>query len=198
LKGLKGNKKMLENALKYGALGWAILPCEPGTKRPVSALAPNGVHSASSDEATIRKWWTTRPDASIGLACGKPSGVVALDLDLRHGGPEFFAAAVDDNSPLPDNIYESHTGGGGIHYLFAYNNERSYHITPGVEIISNGHYIILPPSMHQSGKRYEWELSSSPIAEDYDTVSENAPVVVGDDSTGNESNFGPLRAIRAA
>jgi hypothetical protein len=189
---------MLDHALKYGALGWAILPCEPGTKRPVSALAPNGVHSASSDEATIREWWTARPDANIGLACGEPSGVVALDLDLRTGGPEFFDAAVDDNSPLPDNIYESHTGGGGKHYLFAYNNERSYAIVPGVEIISNGKYIILPPSLHQSGKQYEWELSSSPIEEDYDTISDDAGVVIGDDSTRSESIFGPLRTTSAA
>ena len=173
---------MLDHALKYGALGWAILPCEPGTKRPVSALAPNGVHSASSDEATIREWWTARPDANIGLACGEPSGVVA----------------VDDNSPLPDNIYESHTGGGGKHYLFAYNNERSYAIVPGVEIISNGKYIILPPSLHQSGKQYEWELSSSPIEEDYDTISDDAGVVIGDDSTRSESIFGPLRTTSAA
>ena len=182
---------MLEYALKYAALGWAILPCEPGTKRPVSALATNGVHSASSDEATIREWWTARPDANIGLACGKPSGVVALDLDLRHGGPEFFAAAVDDNSPLPDNIYESHTGGGGIHYLFAYDQEPNVDLAPGVEIKSDGKYIILPPSIHPNGNSYEWELSSSPI-EDYENNETDAALVAGD-GANEESIFGPLR-----
>ena len=66
------------------------------------------------------------------------------------------------------------------------------------EIISNGKYIILPPSLHQSGKQYEWELSSSPIEEDYDTISDDAGVVIGDDSTRSESIFGPLRTTSAA
>ena len=187
---------MLEYALKYAALGWAILPCEPGTKRPVSALATNGVHSASSDEATIREWWTARPDANIGLACGEISGITALDIDPRSNGHEFLAAAVDDNEPI-DGVWESQTGGGGTHYLFSYDDEANVDLAPGVEIKSDGKYIILPPSIHPNGNSYEWELSSSPIEEDYENDQTDAPLAAGD-GADEESRFGPLRQPAAS
>ena len=31
-------------------------------------------------------WWTKRPDANIGIATGKKSGIIAIDVDPRNGG----------------------------------------------------------------------------------------------------------------
>ena len=122
---------MLEYALRYAALGWAVFPCRPNDKRPATL---HGCLDATTDPDQIRAWWTEIPDLNIGLACGE---------------------------------------------------------APGVEIKSDGKYIILPPSIHPNGNSYEWELSSSPI-EDYENDETDAALVAGD-GADEESIFGPLR-----
>lgn len=178
---------MLEYALRYAALGWAVFPCRPNDKRPATL---HGCLDATTDVDQIRAWWTEMPDLNIGLACGEISGITALDIDPRSGGHEFLAAAIDDNEPI-DGVWESQTGGGGTHYLFTYGNEANVDLAPGVEIKSDGKYIILPPSIHPNGNSYEWELSSSPI-EDYEIDQTDAALVAGD-GADQESIFGPLR-----
>ena len=181
---------MIEYALRYAALGWAVFPCRPNDKVPAT---PHGCLDATTDPDQIRAWWSEAPNCNIGLACGEPSGAVALDLDARSGGTEFWAAALDDNGPLPDGVYESQTGGGGTHYLFAYNGEPNYDIAPGVEIKSTGKYIVVPPSIHPNGTAYEWELSSSPIEEDEDTT-QDADLAGGNDTTSASAIFGLVAA----
>ena len=44
------------------------------------------VEAATTDYATIRRWWTKTPEASIGIATGSRSGVIVLDVDPRNGG----------------------------------------------------------------------------------------------------------------
>ena len=74
---------MLEYALKYAALGWAIFPCRPNDKRPATS---HGCLDATTDADQIREWWTKIPDLNIGLACGEISGITALDIDPRSNG----------------------------------------------------------------------------------------------------------------
>ena len=178
---------MLEYALRYAALGWAVFPCRPGDKRPATQ---HGCLDATTDIDQIRAWWNERSDLNIGLACGEISGITALDIDPRSNGHEFLAAAVDDNEPI-DGVWESQTGGGGTHYLFTYGDEANVDLAPGVEIRSDGKYIVLPPSIHPNGNSYEWELSSSPI-EDYENDQTDAALATGD-GADEESIFGPLR-----
>ena len=184
---------MIEYALKYAEMGWAVLPVKTDSKGPIGELVHHGVKDATTDPATIREWWTRRPDANIGVACGEPSGIVVLDLDARSGGVEFYQAMVEENGgALPEGVFESQTGGGGFHYFFKFNGERKCVIAPGCEVISTGGYIVVPPSIHpDTKKRYEWELSSSPI-EDYDNSQStgNARLVGGDGSESAASVFG--------
>ena len=178
---------MMAYALQYAALGWAVFPVKPREKVPATR---HGVLDATTDPDQIRAWWTARPDCNIGLACGEVSGIVALDIDPRSGGHEFFEAMTDENGRLPEGVFESQTGGGGTHYLFAYAGQANIDLAPGVEVKSTGKYIVVPPSIHPSGNSYEWELSSSPI-EDYDHNTDNATPDAGvagrDDPAGNSA-----------
>lgn len=192
---------MIEYALRYAALGWAVLPVSTDSKGPIGQLTPHGVKDATADPATIREWWTARPDANIGVACGEPSGIVVLDLDARSGGIEFYQAMVEENGgALPEGVLESHTGGGGFHYFFRFNGERKCVIAPGCEVISTGGYIVVPPSIHpETQKRYEWELSSSPI-EDHENSepTSDARLAGGDGAESATDIFGITSATIAA
>jgi hypothetical protein len=70
---------MLARALAYARRGWAVLPCG-GDKAPLGELAPHGVKNATTNEATIKRWWTKHLKANIGIATGSPSGIFAVDI----------------------------------------------------------------------------------------------------------------------
>ena len=156
---------MLHAAIQYAALGWYVFPYAPGEKKPAT---PHDFKDATTHEATVRRWWTTNPLFNIGLATDEITGIIALDIDLRHYGDMVIEAILDEHGPLPDGYYENHIGGCGRHYLFAYDGEAPVDLADDVEVESKGRYIIVRPSIHPNRKSYEWEFSSSPL-KDYET-----------------------------
>ena len=81
-----------EAALAYVELGLRVLPvhsigpyrrCTCGDKRCRSKgkhpRTLNGVHDATSDEQTVRAWWSTWPDANVAIATGR--GLLVVDVD---------------------------------------------------------------------------------------------------------------------
>lgn len=120
---------------------------------------------ATTDPATIEKWWQKWPDANIALATGAGSGVVGFDVDPRHNGEKSLAALVAEHGELPPTV-ESKTGGDGRHVLFAHPGGEplggKVSMEPGLDVKTDGGYIILPPSLHTSGKRYEWKPGHAP------------------------------------
>jgi hypothetical protein len=149
-------------ALSYAARGIPVFPVANGGKRP---LTEHGYLDATADPVTITVLWDKNPDANIGIPTGKVSGIVAVDIDPRNGGDIGLADLEASYGKLPDTV-EVHTGGGGRHLWFAYPagvdipSSVSF-IGPGIDICSDGKYIVAPCSIHQSGNAYEFELSSS-------------------------------------
>jgi hypothetical protein len=102
---------ILNAALRYAAGGWPVFPCKPSDKRP---LTPNGFKDASTDPDQIRDWWTKHPNAMIGMATGKRSGVLVIDLDIDpERGLDGIAAAAELGE-LPDSLVVR-TPRGGLH-----------------------------------------------------------------------------------
>ena len=149
-------------AKRYIARGWWVLPLIPGTKQPLSRLVPNGVHGASNDPATIARWWAAEPNAGIGVAV-KPSGLVAIDVDPRNGGLETMERLESQHGPLVSDVLAL-TGGGGEHRVFSSQlvDNLPGKLGPGVDVKADG-YICVEPSIHPSGKAYNWEASSDPL-----------------------------------
>jgi hypothetical protein len=162
---------LLEAALLYASKGWKVFPCHtirngrcgcssadctsPG-KHP---MVQGGVYAGTDDRDKIVTWWTRWPEANVGVATGMASGFVVLDVDADKGGYESLAEMIKDNGPLPDHLAASNTGGGGKHILFKHPGVQvgnKTKIAPGLDIRGDGGYIIAPPSLHLSGKRYEW------------------------------------------
>jgi hypothetical protein len=121
-------------------------------------MAPRGVHDATSNTKVINHWWNIVPDANVGVRGTK---FFALDVD----DPDALFD-LKDYGELPDTV-ESISGSGGSHILFRQpegmildNSEGK--LPPKINVRGAGGYIIVAPSQHASGNRYEWEVSSHP------------------------------------
>jgi hypothetical protein len=143
----------LLHALAYAGAGLAVLPLVSGGKVP---LCRNGLHDATTDPDVIRGWWGQNPLANIGVR--PPRGVVVLDVDPRSGG------TLEALGPLPVT-WTARTGGGGWHIWFQFPGPVRGKLdrAPGVDIKSNSGYVVVPPSVHPSGRNYEW-LNNARIA----------------------------------
>jgi hypothetical protein len=99
---------------------------------------------------------------NVGVRCGKES-VIVLDKDPRNGGAESLARLTKEHGELPATPGVS-TGGGGAHYYFRAPAEpiRKGTLAPGVDLLADGSNAVAPPSLHGSGKRYEWKPGRSP------------------------------------
>ena len=176
---------MRDAALECAKMGFAVFPLKtvdmPGQKTPGKEPWTNhGCKDATTDAAQIRRWWEQeKPGANIGIACGAPSGgLLVLDLDA-HGGPDGMDTLrkwESKNGKLPETV-QALTGGGGVHLLYrtdvTFRNVTCDSL--GVDIRSHGAYIVAPPSMHVSGRRYEWELEHHP---DDMAIAEATPEVL--------------------
>src|SRR4029453_2967390 len=68
-------------------------------------------------------------------------------------------------SQLPETVL-SLTGGGGEQYFFVhpgvYVKNGVESLGTGLDIRGDGGYVVGPPSLHASGKRYAWEVMHEP------------------------------------
>lgn len=154
----------LAYALAYARIGWHVFPVEANAKTPLGRLVPRGMLDATTDEATISKWWRQAPQAGVGVAL-HPSGLVALDIDPRNGGDATFEQLQSSHGSLRSDVMAM-TGGGGEHHVFVIPPGVQVSLPgtlgPGVDVKANG-YIVVEPSIHPSGRQYVWEASSNPL-----------------------------------
>jgi hypothetical protein len=174
-------KTLLEAALAYARRGWPVFPLHhPDPHRGCSCIdaqkcrspgkhprTRKGLKDATTDPAQIRRWWELYPLAGVGLAMGRKSGLVALDVDPRSGGDASLCELLERYGELP-NTLEATTGGGGSHIFFAhpgvsFKNSASV-LGEGLDVKTDGGYVVAAPSLHASGKRYQWRARHSPAS----------------------------------
>jgi hypothetical protein len=149
----------LEAALTYASWGWSVLPVVPNGKIPATR---HGVNDATTDKATIERWWQENPDYNIGVAAGEKSGIAVFDIDPRNGGDTSWQQFQQEHGNIPDTI-QALTAGGGEHYVVQYNPQlRSCKFREGIDFLSDGRYFLVHPS-NIEGRSYEWEGSSDPF-----------------------------------
>src|SRR2546421_12288536 len=78
----------LDHALDYAARGWPVSPWVTRGNRKFP-LTEHGHLDAKTDRIVLNQWWMRWPDAVPAIATGEPSGVVALDIDIRPAGSGF-------------------------------------------------------------------------------------------------------------
>lgn len=156
---------MLEEALALAEQGWYVFPTRP-TKEPFVRDWPN---EATRDPNVILDWWDTWPDANIGVACGK-SRLVVLDIDSKPGALEDFEVMISTHAQEDwAETVTADTGGGGVHYFFQapdginVSNRAGYLGYRGVDVRGDGGYVVVAPSIHNTGRRYEWREGLDPF-----------------------------------
>ncbi|HUM16670.1 MAG TPA: bifunctional DNA primase/polymerase [Candidatus Nitrosotalea sp.] len=159
-------KDVLDSALAYARRGWSVVPVWPREKRPLIPWAPYQHHRP--DEAEIRQWFRRWPSANVGIVTGAVSSLVVVDVDPLHGGDDSLRALEQAHGPLPDTMTAA-TGGGGLHVYLAHPGGRvpnEVGLVAGIDLRGDGGFVVAPPSVHPSGRRYAWlgtDLVAAPL-----------------------------------
>jgi hypothetical protein len=165
---------ILSEAHGYAGRGWAVLPlwwpvdgrqrcacpdpqCGRPAKHPVGWLVPHGKDQATTDADEIARWWAACPPANVGIRTGADSGLVVLDVD-GAAGEAALRQLVTTHGRL--RAAWARTGSGGWHAYLAHPGGRVGNsvrrLGDGLDVRGDGGFIVAPPSLHISGRRYRW------------------------------------------
>jgi len=152
-------------ALDLARQGFAVFPIKARDKAPATE---HGFKDGSTDPAVVEKLFAKRTGSNVGIATGPASDVWVLDVEAE--GIENLDRLQQQHGKLPETV-SSITGGGGRHYFFSYNGQEIRNKTKisglAIDVRGDGGYVVVPPSIHNSGNAYQWEHApdSTPIVE---------------------------------
>lgn len=138
---------ILASALHYYDLGFSVIPVG---QNKIPLIDWKKYQQERVDKETIKNWWRQFPKANIGVITGAISGIIVIDVE---------AGGKVEN--LPPTVI-SRTGGGGWHYFYKHPQRQiknAVRIFDKTDIRGDGGYVVMPPSLHKSGNRYEWIVS---------------------------------------
>jgi len=157
--------RLIKSAMEYASYGWCIVPVKPRGKIPIAGK--EWQYKASKEEFQIESWWGQTPLANVGVLLGEKSGIV----DFEGDGPkaeQTMKLLFGDDIPITPTYRSSR----GIHRILKYRNDLP---EPGKNLFKigdleirtgnsgKGAQSVFPPSVHESGKIYEWLIHPSEI-----------------------------------
>ena len=149
---------LLAAALAYAAQGVSVFPLWPGSKEPACR---RGYKDATSNPATIRRWWLAEPQFNIGVATGIVSGVWVLDIDGADGEDTLRDLSARHRSI---DTLTSETARG--HHLWFLTDgpiqSSAGRVGRGLDVRADGGYVVAPPSVHPDGPVYAWINAEAP------------------------------------
>ncbi len=155
------HSSFLDAALRYVDLGYAVFPCVPNSKKP---LTPHGLKDASTETEQIERWWTENPSANIAI---RTDGLLVVDVD---GDDDVWLGNQDERWADLGRAPSSRTPRGGRHFWFRQPPGKHWRCTTSrltghVDTRADGGYVVVPRSCID-GREYHWlesyELDVSP------------------------------------
>ncbi len=142
---------MLNFALNYLKHGFSVIPLRPRGKEPLIPWTEFQKRRAS--EAEVKSWFVRWPEANIGIVSGKISGIAVIDLDGTEGFNSCSALGLVSTCIS--------ITGRGKHLWYKLPSVQdivtnAVRIKPGIDIRGEGGFVVAPPSIHESGRRYRW------------------------------------------
>lgn len=152
----KGDNPVLAAAKEYVARGWSVFPVIPGGKDPAIPWKPYQSRLATTDEL---KLWFGDGKANIAIVTGKLSDLTVLDFDTNDAWSEGLNRKLSSDTPLVETSRGYH-----LYYRHheAVKNDQHGQVLAGMDIRSEGGYVVAPPSIHQSGITYQWFKDRGP------------------------------------
>ncbi len=109
----------------------------------------------------VRDWWTVWPNANIGVVTGAASGAIVLDVDGKEGIETLKGFSIPETCRCET--------GSGWHYWFNHPGgivSNSTRLLPGIDLRGDGGFVVVPPSVHRTGRTYTWQHSDgTPLAD---------------------------------
>ena len=127
----------LDTALSLARAGFYVFPL---TRSGTFIKGFSWDKGASRSQKQIRAWWANDARQAIGVHCGR-SGIVAVDLDRKHG-KDGFASLKAAGLTLPRTFNYTSRSGNGEHHIFRAPEgeqltiDRDLNGMPGVDIRS--------------------------------------------------------------
>jgi len=158
-------------ALAYANHGWYILPVRMDTKHPGSVVGAGWPSLSTRDPKTISAWFAGT-NYGIALHCGR-SGAVVLDVDNPDNVPDEVLLVMESDGPFQST---RHNQPGRGHYLLLNDTGRRIGNSLGKlastkkwgEVRGANGVIIVEPSVHPDGGRYQWQRTGAvPAIPDY-------------------------------
>lgn len=146
--------EMWQHLERYDAWGLCVIPLRPRDKRPPERFAWGAYQMRRSARPEWEAWWSGEEPNNIGILTGHISSDLAvLDCDdeesYRHAISTFplLAESATVRSGRGFHVYLRLREAPTI--LWEYNGARNH-------LKGAGGYVVAPPSIHPSGRRYEW------------------------------------------
>lgn len=131
---------------------WSVIPLWPRDKKPMIPWKPYQDRLPTSEE--LQEWFQDK-GANIGIVTGKLSNLTVVDCDNLEAIYRFttqFTGALETLSCKT---------GKGRHFYFQFapgsGNFQGNPQYPGIDLRSEGGFVVAPPSIHPNGEAYEWE-----------------------------------------
>lgn len=154
--------KPLNIAQELDALGFNVLPVRPGQKAP--ALSEWKKWSSARASHMTASWFGGQA-SNYWIATGGISGVYVLDID--NDAADRWWRDVAKFGDVMDSTVRVKTAKGHHYYFHVPGNDmaRGWSIhEQGIDfdIRGAGQGVVVPPSIHESGHRYEWVQAPDP------------------------------------
>lgn len=136
--------------------GWPVFPVSQD-KVP---CIKGGYKAASKDPQIITEWGRQFPGANVAIPTGAASGVFVIDLD-----DPLAESSLAQYGQLPKTL--TATSGRGEHLYFQHTGSKVFcragQLAERVDVRGDGGSVTVPPSLHRSGRRYQWVDAGVPI-----------------------------------
>lgn len=134
-------------------------------KEQCDHLHCHGFYSATSDKDRFRRMLADRTDRCLAIRTGPESNVMVADYDGAEGRETMRQHIADGILPLSRtvrtgdgyHVYLRHPGG----YVLSGAGKLGTKADSKADLA----YVVAPPSLHKSGRRYQWIDPDVPIAE---------------------------------
>jgi putative DNA primase/helicase len=146
-------------ALEYARRGWHVFPLHSVRDGRCSCgrdCGKNAGKPATTDSKQIAAWWAKWPDANIGIATGKVSELIVIDIDGREGDEAWQRLLAQNGQPSLWTATVQTARGLHLYFELPAGSVIPCSTGGGLDVRGDGGYVVAPPSIHASGRVYEW------------------------------------------